>query len=111
MTIDFDRRRLCASAAALAFAALSQRARAANASVKVDNFTFSPVALRVKPGAVVTWTNEDDIPHSIVAVDGKFHSRALDTGEAFSFTYADPGAYDYYCGLHPHMKGTIVVTL
>ncbi len=110
MAIKVDRRRLCA-VAAVAFAALSQRARAADASVRIDNFTFTPATLNVKPGAVVSWTNEDDIPHSIVAADGKFHSPALDTGDAFSFTLTEPGAYAYYCGLHPHMKGTIIVAL
>jgi plastocyanin len=111
MVIKTDRRRFCAASAGVAFAALSQRARAADTNVRIDNFTFTPATLNVKPGAVVAWTNEDDIPHSIVAADGKFHSRALDTGDAFSFTLTEPGVYDYYCGLHPHMKGTIIVAL
>ncbi|WOJ88157.1 cupredoxin family copper-binding protein [Methylocapsa polymorpha] len=111
MEIKIDRRRFCAATASVGLAALPQRARAADANVRIDNFTFTPATLNVKPGAVVAWTNEDDIPHSIVAVDGKFHSPALDTGDAFSFTLTEPGAYAYYCGLHPHMKGTIIVVL
>lgn len=111
MAIEIDRRRLCAAGAAAVFAVLPRPARASDSSVKIDNFTFNPATLNVKPGAIVAWTNEDDIPHSIIAVDGKFHSPALDTGDAFSVTLTDPGAYDYYCGLHPHMKGTIIVAL
>jgi plastocyanin len=110
MTIDIDRRRFCAAGAALVLALAPQTARAADADVKIDNFTFTPETLNVKQGTVVKWTNVDDIPHSIVMVNGKTHSRALDTSDAFSFTFTEPGSYDYFCGLHPHMKGKIIVT-
>ena len=77
--------------------------------VKIDNFSFTPAELKVAVGTTVTWTNGDDIPHTVVAKDGSFKSKVLDTGERFSFTFAKPGQFGYYCSLHPHMTGTIVV--
>jgi plastocyanin len=83
-------------------------ARAAETKVSIDNFTFSPASLTVKVGDTVTWTNRDDIPHTIVSA-GKFRSKALDTDNSFSFTFTSAGDYQYFCSLHPHMTGTIKV--
>jgi plastocyanin len=77
--------------------------------VKIDNFAFAPAQLTVKPGTTVTWVNEDDIPHTVVATAKAFRSKALDTDDKFSFTFTTPGSYGYFCSLHPHMQGTIVV--
>jgi plastocyanin len=57
----------------------------------------------------VRWTNHDDIPHTVVADDKTFKSKALDTDDAFSFTFTKPGTYNYFCSLHPKMTGKIVV--
>ena len=81
---------------------------AADAAVKIGNFTFGPQELKVKSGTTVTWTNEDDIPHTVVSVNN-FRSKALDSDDKFSFTFTTPGTYKYFCSLHPHMTGTIVV--
>ncbi len=81
----------------------------AAAAVTIGNFTFKAPALTVKPGTTVTWTNADDIPHTVVAKDGLFKSKVLDTGDHFSFTFAKPGQFGYFCSLHPHMTGTVVV--
>jgi plastocyanin len=78
--------------------------------VAIDNFAFTPETLNVKTGASVTFVNHDDIPHLVVAVDGKYRSKALDTNDKYSITFDKPGEYAYFCGLHPHMKGKIVVT-
>ena len=80
-----------------------------NAEVKIDNFTFAPQSLTIKAGTTVTWTNEDDIPHTVVATAKAFKSKVLDTDDKFSFTFATAGTYEYFCSLHPHMTGTIVV--
>jgi len=77
-------------------------------AVKIGNFTFGPQELKIKAGTTVTWTNEDDIPHTVVSPNN-FRSKALDTDGTFSFTFTTPGAYKYFCSLHPHMTGTIVV--
>jgi plastocyanin len=63
----------------------------------------------VKVGTRVTWTNRDDIPHTIVSNDGLFKSKVLDTGDNFSFTFAKAGQFGYFCSLHPHMTGSILV--
>lgn len=83
-------------------------ARAQDHKVTIDNFTFSPAQISVKVGDTVTWTNHDDIPHTVVSA-GKFRSQALDTDNSFSFTFASSGDYTYFCSLHPHMTGTIKV--
>jgi plastocyanin len=84
---------------------------AAQASaVSIDNFTFGPQTLTVKAGTTVTWTNKDDIPHGIASANNGFaKSRALDTDDNYSFTFTTPGTYQYFCYIHPHMTGTIVV--
>lgn len=79
------------------------------ATVTIGNFTFNSPALTVKPGTTVTWTNADDIPHTVVSKEGIFKSKVLDTGDRFSFTFAKPGQFGYYCSLHPHMTGIVTV--
>ena len=79
------------------------------AQITIDNFTFSPTPLSIAAGTTVTWTNRDDIPHSIVCPALNVHSRALDTDESFSFRFQTEGTYDYLCGIHPHMHGQIIV--
>jgi plastocyanin len=88
----------------------SAAAPATAAVVHIENFTFSSKMLTVKAGTTVTWTNADDIPHTVVANDGAFRSKVLDTGDSFSFKFTKPGQFGYYCGIHPHMVGTIFVT-
>jgi plastocyanin len=83
-------------------------AHAAGIEVGIDNFTFAPKELKVKAGTTVTWTNRDDIPHTVVALQ-TFKSKVLDTGDSFSFTFTTPGTFNYFCSLHPHMTGVIVV--
>src|SRR5262245_37409962 len=81
---------------------------AADVAVKIGNFTFGPQELKVKAGTTVTWTNEDDIPHTVVSPNN-FRSKVLDTDATYAFTFTTPGTYKYFCSLHPHMTGTIVV--
>jgi len=94
----------------LAGGVLVARAASPATAVSIDNFTFTPQTLTVKAGTTVTWTNKDDIPHGIAATNNAFkRSPALDTDESFSFTFTAPGSYQYFCYVHPHMTGTIVV--
>jgi plastocyanin len=95
-----------ALAASLAFVGV---ARAEDATVKIDNFTFEPQKLTIKAGTTVTWKNEDDIPHTVASATKAFKSKALDTDDSFSFTFTTPGTFEYFCSLHPHMTATIVV--
>jgi plastocyanin len=94
----------------LAGGVLVARAQTSSSAVEIHNFTFTPQALTVKAGTTVTWTNKDDIPHGVAWVNNIFtRSKAMDTDDSSSFTFATPGTYAYFCYVHPYMKGTIVV--
>ena len=79
------------------------------ALVRIENFAFTPEHLTVRAGTSVTWQNVDDIPHLVVVSDLSFRSKALDTDDRASFAFDKPGEFSYFCGLHPHMTGTITV--
>jgi len=113
MTAFTRREALAAAAVALALARVVRvRAGGADATASIDNFSFAPATLSVARGTKVSWTNRDDIPHTVTsaATPRVFHSGALDTGDSFGFTFDAPGEYKYFCALHPHMQGTVVVT-
>src|ERR1700691_2948613 len=87
----------------------AQEKAPAGAVVEIDNFSFAPAAVTVPVGTTVTWTNRDDIPHTVVSTDDVFKSKALDTDDKFSFVFSRPGTYSYFCSLHPKMTGQIIV--
>jgi plastocyanin len=87
----------------------SAQQKPATMDVKIDNFSFGPETLTVPLGATVTWTNRDDIPHTVVSSDGVFKSKVLDMDEKFSYTFAKAGTYLYFCSIHPKMTGKVVV--
>jgi amicyanin len=94
----------------LAGGVLVARAQSQSTAISIDNFTFTPPKVTVKAGTTITWTNKDDIPHGIAATGNAFaRSKALDTDNSYSFTFTTPGTYQYFCYIHPHMTGTIVV--
>jgi plastocyanin len=106
---------LCAAVSmtlALATVPTLQKSTAAGpptVDVKIDNFSFTPATLTVKAGTQITWTNGNDIPHTVVSDDQSFKSKALDTDEKFTFTASKPGTYSYFCSIHPKMTGKVVV--
>jgi plastocyanin len=77
--------------------------------ITIDNFTFTPKELTVAVGTTVKWLNHDDIPHTVVEKKTTFRSKALDTDDSYSFTFTSAGTFDYFCGLHPHMVGQVIV--
>jgi plastocyanin len=87
----------------------SNQARSAEVIVRIANFTFDPPLLTVQVGSTVRWKNVDDIVHVVKEKDGAFHSDPLDTDQTFSQTFARAGTIDYFCAIHPHMTGRIVV--
>ena len=95
----------------LTFGSVVTRAADAGTSttVTIDNFVFSPMTIEVPRGTTVTWINKDDIPHVVASTSGKFKSRAIDTDGQYTYTFTDPGTYEYYCSVHPKMTGKIVV--
>ena len=79
-------------------------------TVGIDNFAFAPGTLTVRRGTTVTWLNRDDVPHLIISANGRFaNSAVLDTDQRHSAAFDTPGAYPYFCSLHPKMVGRIVV--
>ncbi len=104
----FPRRSLLGS---LAIAFAVRPVQAADAKVRIDNFTFTPQALTVPSGTTVTWTNTDDIPHTITSAAQPlvFRSKVLDTDDSYTRIFDTPGTYAYFCSLHPHMTGTVTV--
>jgi len=93
----------------MSLAASTQEKPASTAEVKIDNFSFGPAAIKVPVGTTVTWTNRDDIPHTVVSTEKVFKSKVLDTDEKFSYTFTKPGEYPYFCSIHPKMTGKVVV--
>ncbi len=99
-------------AGVVAFSNKKARAGSQNSTpneVKIDNFNFTPTTLTVAAGTTVTWTNSDDVPHTVVSDDKVFKSKVLDTDEKFSYTFTKPGTYPYFCSVHPKMTARIVV--
>lgn len=82
-------------------------------SVEIVNNTYSPATITVKVGTEVTWTNQDSVAHTVTTYDGApatVDSGLFGRGESFSFTFDEPGTYEYFCEPHPHMRGTVIVT-
>jgi plastocyanin len=93
--------------AMLAFGSVA--AQDATDVITIDNFAFTPPELTVVVGTTVKWVNHDDIPHLVVNKDKAFRSKALDTDDSFSYMFASAGTFDYFCALHPHMVGKVIV--
>jgi plastocyanin len=93
------------------FSAAAAQQKPAAPEVKIDNFSFGPATLTVPAGTTVTWTNRDDIPHTVTSSDDPrlFKSKVLDTDEKFSFTFTKAGTYPYFCSIHPKMTAKVLV--
>jgi plastocyanin len=96
--------------AAFAVGAGIRDVRTAPASVAIRNFAFEPATLTVAAGSKVVWINRDDEPHLVVSAGAQFHaSPALDTDDSYSTVFPTAGVYTYFCSIHPHMVGKIIV--
>jgi plastocyanin len=95
--------------AGTAYLAARAQQKPETTEVKIDNFSFGPAVLTVPVGTTVTWTNRDDIPHTVVSTDKVFKSKVLDTDEKFSFTFSKAGTYPYFCSIHPKMTAKVIV--
>jgi plastocyanin len=78
-------------------------------TIAIKDFAFSPREITIPAGAKVVWRNDDEEPHKVAETNTAFTSQPLDTGGEFSYQFDTPGTYKYFCTLHPHMTGTIVV--
>ena len=82
---------------------------AKSVEVHIDNFAFTPAELTIAPGTSVKWTNRDDIPHTVTEKGIAWKSKTMDTDESFTHTFEAAGEVTYFCSLHPHMTGKIIV--
>lgn len=81
---------------------------AANA-VQIKGFAFNPATITVKVGTSVTWTNGDNVNHTVTDDKGAFDSGAVASGSTFSQTFKTAGTFTYHCKIHPSMTATVVV--
>jgi plastocyanin len=82
---------------------------AADTTISIHDFSFSPMSLTVSVGTTVRWKNLDGEPHTVRSLDTSFRSDPLDQNDSFAFKFDQPGTYRYVCSIHPQMLGTIVV--
>ncbi len=101
---------MLAAAPGAAFAGEATPVAAAPSVVEIRNMKFEPATLTIASGTTVTWVNEDNSPHTVTDRGKVFRSAALDTKDKFSYTFAAPGEFTYFCTIHPMMVGKIVVT-
>jgi plastocyanin len=78
-------------------------------TVLIDNLAFKPSSLTVQNGTMVTWMNNDGVDHTIVEDNDLFSSGTLTNGQNFTYTFTTSGTYNYFCGIHPNMRGKIIV--
>ena len=84
-------------------------AQAADATVVMKNFDYSPMDVTITAGSTVTWKNLDGEPHTVTSADGMFRSPALDENDTYQFKFDKPGVYKYLCSIHPKMMATVTV--
>jgi plastocyanin len=110
MSVTYDCLRAFAAGALACCAICGGYAADGGIRVGIDNFTFTPATVTVAIGSRVEWVNNDDVPHTVVEITGKFKSSVLDTQDKFSFTFTKAGSFNYFCSKHPRMTGKVVVT-
>lgn len=84
-------------------------ARSGGSTVQVANFAFAPTTIKVAPGEIVTWVNNDAIPHTTTSADKQWDSGPIQPGASFHVTFTKTGTYEYACSIHPFMRATVEV--
>jgi plastocyanin len=79
-------------------------------AVSITNMAFAPSERQITVGTTVVWTNDEPIPHTVTSNDGTLASDTLQVNDTFRHTFGSPGSFDYFCAIHPNMKGNITVT-
>ncbi|HIH92138.1 TPA: cupredoxin family copper-binding protein [Candidatus Woesearchaeota archaeon] len=79
-------------------------------NVDISGFAFSPGTITIQKGTRVVWTNKDAAPHSVISDTGnELASDAVSQGGSYAHTFNEPGTHEYHCGVHPSMKGKVIV--
>lgn len=80
-------------------------------AVVIQNFAFSPASVTIKTGTTVTWTNDDNVGHTVTSDSGSLmNSPVMVHGQSYSVTFTNHGTFNYHCSVHPMMHGTVVVS-
>ena len=79
------------------------------AQVNISDFEYSPATVTIPVGGTVTWTNHDTASHTVTSNDKIIQSNTLAPGASYSHTFTKIGTYNYFCSIHPTMKGEIIV--
>lgn len=77
--------------------------------LEITDFAFSSKVFTIEPGTKVTWINTGNAAHSLMSKENLFFSAVLMHGDSFSYIYPESGIYNYYCGIHTGMVGTVLV--
>ena len=80
-----------------------------NVQVFIESSGFEPATLNIPMGTTVTWTNHDDVAHTVFNEDKVFISEMLDNGEKYSYEFHKAGSYHYHCSIHSKMTGVVNV--
>jgi plastocyanin len=83
---------------------------AAPSAVEIKSLAFNPASVTVKTGSKVTWTNNDNVTHTVTLDDNSVDSGNVNVGSSFDHTFATAGTFAYHCKIHPTMHGAVVVT-
>jgi plastocyanin len=78
-------------------------------TVSIYNMSFASKNISVTAGTTVTWTNDDDMQHTVTADDNSFTSPTLQIGDTYTHTFNSIGTIGYHCSIHPGMKGSVAV--
>ena len=90
--------------------ASSSASNPATQNINIQNFAFSPSSLTINKCDSVVWANQDSAAHAVISDSGsEISSTSLSIGQSYSHTFNQAGTYDYHCGVHPSMKGEIIV--
>jgi plastocyanin len=88
----------------------SSNTNQSSGKIEIKNMMFTPPQITVAKGGTVTWTNNDDVAHTVVADLGNGPSSGnIEPGSTYSYTFTKTGSVQYHCSIHPSMRGTIVV--
>lgn len=77
-------------------------------AVIISGMQFGTLSLAIKAGTTVTWTNNDNLTHTVTADDGSFTSGNLNYHDTYSHTFSTAGTYHYHCIYHSNMKADVV---
>jgi plastocyanin len=76
----------------------------------LKNIAFQPSRIEITVGTTVAWTNNDAVEHTVTAIDRSFDSGNMSPGATWQYTFTKPGTYQFFCVVHPFMKGVVIVT-